>query len=133
MKHSSLDTLKHRAQTLNARPLFALPGVQQRQTDLAVLVEVGIKSRLTVVSKIRERGWRERIVVGEPHLKAEGAAVVGRILGATHHRPAMVDFGLVWNPEEAGIRQLHGALGVNGNATNGECGDRHRAFWAVGF
>ncbi len=38
----------------------------------------------------------------------------------------MVDLGLVWNPEQTGISQVHGALGVDRDATNGECGDRHR-------
>lgn len=98
-QHGRLNALEHGAQALYTGPRLPLPCVQEGQTDLAGLVQIGIETCAPVIREIRERRGLKGIVVRESDLKAEGPAIVWSTLCAADSGPAVGNVGFVLIPE----------------------------------
>jgi hypothetical protein len=112
-----LKALENGTQTLDARPLFAGPGVQERETHLAILVEIGIEPGSSIVREIGEGGRRKGIIIGKAHFETEGTSIVRCSLRAANHCPSMGYIGLILYPEQTGIREIEESFHIDCNSS----------------
>lgn len=117
-EHRRLDTLENGGEALDAGPGLTLPGIEEGETDFAVLVEIRVEASPSIIRKIRECGRLKWIVVGEADLEAEYAAVIGGAFATADDGPTMHDVCFTWNPEKPLVCELKGFLGVDHNPTN---------------
>ena len=118
IENRCLDALEDGHEALNTRPWLSLPGVEQRETDLAVFVKIRIETCLPVIGEIVEDRGLKRIVVWKPYIKAEGSAVIRSVVVGADNRPSVIYLGFVVDPEEPGVRKLHYSLNINRDASN---------------
>jgi hypothetical protein len=121
-----LNALEYGEETLYAGPGLPVPRVQERQTDLAVLVQIGVKSCPPVVREITEHGGIKGIRVRKRDLEAEGPAVIRGVVVCTYNRPTVIYAVIVVNPEETGVGRFHNLLDIKRDSSYSERTRSHR-------
>ena len=69
---------------LSNKSHLPIPGAQETDTDLAVLVKVGVES-VGAEGVIVDRRWREGVIVLQAHVEEEEAILVGRVVRPYYH------------------------------------------------